>query len=244
MKRTWFAWMAPSVALLLSPGCARQPAQPPDWSETVTQVSSYAALAAGRYDGHVTCAELLQFGDTGLGTFDGLDGEMIVLEGRIHRVDADGAVSEPAPSTLVPFADVTWFEPDLVFDVSAMDQQVFQNTMRWKRPDPDHAYAIRVKGVFRSLTIRSVPKQEKPYPPLDQVVPALQRVFEHAGIEGTLVGFLLPDEVGTLMPAGFHLHFVSSDRKAGGHVLDFDLAQGRIELDQTPTLQVMLRTGD
>jgi acetolactate decarboxylase len=222
-------------------GCCRRPPGPTQaWRETLTQVSTYEALKAGRYDGQLACSNLLQYGDTGLGTFEGLDGEMVVLKGRIYQVAVDGSVQEADPAWTVPFADVTWFEPDVMFDVAELDQKVFQNTMRWKRPDPAHAYALRVTGQFRRLSVRSVPRQAAPYPPLEQVVAEQQQVRELTNVPATMVGFLLPDEVGVLLPPGFHLHALTEDLAAGGHVLDFELAGGRIELDQTPALQVLL----
>ena len=232
------------VALVLSiaagAGCCRRAKEPSPWRETLTQVSSYEALKAGRYDGHVAVSNLLVYGDSGLGTFDGLDGEMVVLKGVAYRVAADGAVRPADPAWTVPFAQVTWFQPDLMFDVGSLNQKVFQNTMRWKRPDEAHAYAVRVAGRFARLTVRSVPRQALPYPPLDQVVAERQQVRELTNVQATLVGFLLPDTIAPLMPAGFHLHALTDDLAAGGHVLDFDLAGGRIEMDQTPALHVLL----
>lgn len=230
-----------ALALAACAGCGRPSADPAAaWRETLTQVSTYEALKAGRYDGHLTCSNLLARGDFGLGTFEGLDGEMVVLKGRAYQVAVDGTVREADPGWRVPFANVTWFSPDITFDVGPLDQKVFQNTMRWKRPDPAHAYALRVTGQFRRLSVRSVPRQAAPYPSLEQVVAEQQRVRELTEVTATLVGFLIPDAAAPLMPAGFHLHALTEDGGAGGHVLDFELAGGRIEMDQTPALHILL----
>ena len=45
-------------------------------------------LVAGIYSGAVSFGLILQHGDFGLGTFENLDGEMVVLDGRVYRVGA------------------------------------------------------------------------------------------------------------------------------------------------------------
>lgn len=234
-----------SLVVLLLAACAvsacgrrADPRQP--WRETLTQVSTYEALKAGHYEGQCAVSNLLLFGDTGLGTYEGLDGEMVVIDGHFYQVSANGAVREADPAQRVPFVDLTWFEPDLVFDVGAMNQVIFQNTMKWKRPDAGHVCALRMTGVFASLKVRSVPAQVVPYPLLEDVVATQQKIFVLTNVQATLVGFLVPDTAGPLVPPGFHLHALTADRRAGGHVLDFNLAGGRIEVDQTPELHVRL----
>ncbi|MBI5723704.1 MAG: acetolactate decarboxylase [Planctomycetes bacterium] len=78
---------------------------------------------------------------------------------------------------------------------------------------------LRMDGTFDYLKLRSVPKQTKPYPTLAEAVKK-QAVFEHRNIRGTLVGFRCPDSIGGLNVPGWHFHFISEDRKVGGHVLD------------------------
>ena len=49
------------------------------------QVSTLQALALGYSRSVVTVGELLRHGDTGLGTFEDVDGEMIVIDGNCYR---------------------------------------------------------------------------------------------------------------------------------------------------------------
>lgn len=238
------AWSLRALACVLAVGalsaCGRRADPRELWRETLTQVSTYDALKAGRYGGQAAVSNLLQYGDTGLGTLDGLDGEVVIVGGRFHHVDVEGVVRDVRPEERMPFADLIWFEPDLMFDVGPMDQAVFQNTMRWKRPDAGHALALRVTGAFSTLTVRSVPRQVEPYPPLEAVVRDQQKVRVLTNVQATLVGFLVPDPASPLLPGGFHLHALTADRSTGGHVLDFSLKGGRIEVDQTPALHVLL----
>src|SRR5271154_6482402 len=73
---------------------------------TLFQVSTSTALVQGVYDGVVRVGELKQHGDFGLGTFDGLDGEMLALDGHFYQVQGSGKVSESSDDAKVPFAVV------------------------------------------------------------------------------------------------------------------------------------------
>ena len=70
------------------------------------QVSTLQALALGYSRAVISVDELLQEGDTGLGTFEDVNGEMIVMEGHCYRADQDGNIQEVDPETGVPFAAV------------------------------------------------------------------------------------------------------------------------------------------
>ena len=84
----------------------------------VYQFSTIGALLDGVYDGDVTVAEILRHGDFGLGTFNHLDGEMVVLDGVCYRVRADGTATRADPTDRSPFAAVTRFHADFGFDIT------------------------------------------------------------------------------------------------------------------------------
>jgi acetolactate decarboxylase len=79
---------------------------------TVFQVSTSGALVAGVYDREVSVEAILRHGDFGLGTFANLDGEMVVLDGRVFQIQGSGRVAEAARDAGAPFAVVTWFKPE------------------------------------------------------------------------------------------------------------------------------------
>lgn len=64
------------VCALLTGCTGNTPAQ-----DTLYQVSTLDSLMQGVYDGELMLEELLQRGDFGIGTFDALDGEMVILDG-------------------------------------------------------------------------------------------------------------------------------------------------------------------
>src|SRR6202166_4642108 len=79
---------------------------------TMYQVSTATALVEGIYEGAVRVGALREHGDLGLGTFENLDGEMAIVDGRVYQVRCDGSVREVSDDVLSPFAAITHFAPD------------------------------------------------------------------------------------------------------------------------------------
>jgi acetolactate decarboxylase len=102
-------------------------------------------------------------------------------------------------------------------------------------------YAIRVDGRFRHVRTRSVPRQSKPYPPLTTVTED-QPCFDLQAVSGTLAGFRFPAFAEGMNVPGYHLHFLSEDRQAGGHVLALQLESGRLAIDDTSNFHIELPT--
>jgi acetolactate decarboxylase len=99
--------------------------------------------------------------------------------------------------------------------------------------------AVRVDGLFGHVKTRSVPRQRKPYPPLVEVVEG-QPTFELHDVRGSLVGFRFPDHARGLNVPGYHFHFITDDRTAGGHVLGCRLTRGELRVDREADLRLEL----
>ena len=208
------------------------------------QASTIGALLDGAYDGDLSFAELAEHGDLGLGTLNGLDGEMIALEGRFYRADVDGAVGEVPGEALTPFAVVTRFAPTVETGLAGpLDHAGLLVKLDELIPAGAASCAIRIEGRFELVRARSVPRQTPPYRPLAEVV-AEQHVFELADVAGTMLGFRFPAYVEGIEVSGYHLHFISGDCKRGGHVLGSrSVGTLRVELDPSSDLHVELPPG-
>ncbi|ABE51953.1 acetolactate decarboxylase [Methanococcoides burtonii] len=214
-------------------------------NDVLYQVSTIDALLEGLYDGEVTIKELKEKGDTGLGTFNTLDGEMIMIDGEVYQIKTDGLAYLADDTMRTPFAAVTTFEADEAIvmqdtvnssEVAFMLEQVL--------PSKNLMYAIRIDGNFSSMKVRSVPAQERPYPLLVDVVANEQAVFEHEDVEGSIVGFWLPYYVESMNVPGYHFHFIDSERTEGGHVLDYTLIDGTVSIDRTTGFELLLPGDD
>ena len=209
--------------------------------DTLFQISTINALLDGDYRGSMTFGELKRHGTFGLGTFNALDGEMIGLEGQFYQIKTDG-VAYPVPDSMTtPFAVVTIFDADkTVASQGGMDYEGLQHYLDDLIPDKSIFYAVKIKGTFPYIKTRSVPKQREPYPPLVEVVKE-QTIFEFHDVKGTIVGFRCPDSVkGGVNVPGYHLHFITEDRKAGGHLLACQLQEATITLDYTSEFYMVL----
>jgi acetolactate decarboxylase len=208
--------------------------------DELVQFSLLAALAAGDYGGGAPLGEVLKFGDFGVGTFDELDGEMIVLGGEIFQVVASGEVVRRDAQGATPFATVTFFEADgAINHVSAASLTELDQTLDLRVPNDKRPFALKVTAEFEELTLRSAPPQKPPYRPLAEVIDQ-QRVWKRERIRGTLVGIRCPEWMGTLNVAGYHWHFLSDDRKVGGHVLDCRFSDGRAAYDECSSVLIRL----
>ena len=210
---------------------------------TLYQTSTIDALLSGNYEGDVSFAELQARGDFGLGTFDALDGEMIALDGDFYQVKADGRAYGVDKGLKTPFAVVTFFEPDLRQALAGPMGYVDLCTCLDRiLGDANACHAVRVDGLFHYVKTRSVPRQRKPYPPLVEVVKH-QPIFELHDIRGSLVGFRFPNYAQGLNVAGYHIHFVTEDRRAGGHLLECRMAHGVLYVDHEADLRLELPAG-
>jgi acetolactate decarboxylase len=185
---------------------------------TLFQVSTSGALVQGVYKGAVTIGELKSHGDFGLGTFEGLDGEMVALDGRFYQVHSDGRVTQPADSAPVPFAVVTAFHAQhrvALADFTSFDELTAQ--LDEHRRSDNLFFAVRLDGRFAEMHTRVACKAEEGTR-LDQAT-AHQAEFETTDVSGTVVGFWSPPYARSINVAGWHLHFLTHDRNGGGHIL-------------------------
>jgi len=207
--------------------------------DTVFQYSTIDALLAGLYDGEMTLKELLYQGDFGLGTLNGIDGELVVLDGTAYHVAAGGKACIPSDSSKIPFATTSFFEEDSILKLDKITSlKNLNKTVDKGLPSRNVFYAIRIDGRFSFVKARAIPKQNEPYEPLAEVVKH-QVVVRFSG-EGTLVGYYSPPFVKGVNVPGFHWHFLTKDRSGGGHVLDCSFAPTTARLDSLRTLTVRL----
>jgi acetolactate decarboxylase len=211
---------------------------------TLFQTSTIDALLNGNYEGDVTFAELGTYGDFGLGTFDALDGEMVALDGAFYQVKANGHAYEVDEQVKTPFAVVTFFDPREIRQLAASKSYVALcvHLDEIIATDATACHAVRVDGHFSYVKTRSVPRQRKPYPPLVEAVKH-QPTFEFHDVRGSLVGFRFPDYIGGLNVSGYHFHFITEDRGAGGHLLECEIVRGELRVDHESDLNLELPAG-
>jgi acetolactate decarboxylase len=134
-------------------------------ADDLFQVSTIDALSSSVFDGVITVGEIQKHGDFGTGTFEGLDGELMELDGIVYQARSDGTVRKADPSMKIPFADVKFFRQDTVFDIPGGNNMAdIERDLDTHLPSGNLMYAIKAKGTFPDITVRAIPKQERPYP--------------------------------------------------------------------------------
>ncbi len=224
-----------SAAMLLA--LAVLPAQA---GQKLFQYSTIDALLSGVYDGDLTMGELKSHGGFGLGTLNALDGELVVLDGVAFHVVAGGKAAPAPDSARTPFATVTEFDEDTILKLSPANSLAeFNEKLVKGLPSRNAFYAIRIDGRFPWIKTRAIPAQKKPYQPLAQLVKK-QVIVKYTNLKGTLVGLWSPAFVKGMNVPGFHWHFLTEDRTAGGHVLDCSTTSVVARIDQLLELAVKL----
>lgn len=212
-----------------------------DRAETYFQYSIWGAFVNRVFDGKFTIAELKSRGNVGLGSFNRLDGEMVMLDSTVYKVNENGLVTVSAEDELMVYANAAFFEEDYSFEIpSVASFEMFRQILGDRLPSRNYFYAFKVSGDFKKMKCGGLAKQSPPYTEgLDVLIPN-RPIYEREDFKGTLVGFFCPAFIGDINVAGFHFHFISDDKKFGGHVMEFEAANLKVSLDEMRQYDFML----
>ena len=206
---------------------------------TLYQVSTATALVEGIYQGAVRIATLRLHGDLGLGTFEGLDGEMVIVDGHFYQVRSDGTVREVQDNVLSPFAAVTSFSADQAITLGdCPDLSRLTSQFDAMRPSDNFFFALRVDGTFDYVHARAMRRTKEGVPLIEAA--AVQPQFEFENVSGTLVGFWTPEYAKSFNVPGYHLHFISADRTRGGHLLQCRGKNLRLQIQREGDYHIVL----
>ena len=208
------------------------------------QVSTLQALALGFSKPVIKVGELLEHGDLGLGTFEDVDGEMIVLDGKCYRAQDNGDVVSAESERGVPFASVCRFEaqePRVIGSKDTIDHLKEWLTLQIEEEfGLNSMYAVRIDGEFSKVDARSESGTKAHHVTLKDALSVTQKAFIFENVKGTLVCVYYPDYMDGINAAGWHLHFLSDDNKHGGHVFDVSLAQGDASFCRITNIEIKI----
>jgi len=197
------------------------------------QYSIIDALLAGVFDGDLTFGELKKQGNFGIGTFNRLDGEMLMLDGIVYRISHDGTIAEVADEEKTPLAFVNFFKADTTFTIIQKDITFAQiEELLDKTFNRNYLYAVQLKGNFKTMSARSVRPASPPYPQLaDHIKQGGQQLFSFNNVRGVCAGYSLPPYMARTNVPGYHVHFLSENKSQGGHVFEFTADTLEVQVD-------------
>ncbi len=210
------------------------------------QVSTLQALAMGHTRSVVDVQELMKHGDTGLGTFTGVNGEMIVVGGHCYRAKEDGDVEVAEPDMGVPFASICNFSGSKQFELGEIKDIASLKSVLNNKIEEDFGlnsmHMVQIDGVFKKVDARSESAYHAIHISLKDMLSQTQKAFVFDSVKGSLICVYYPDYMDGINAAGWHLHFISEDRTKGGHVFEMEMEKGVAKLDKISRIELQLPT--
>ncbi len=211
--------------------------------DTLYQLSRLESLThLLEYEGLISVIALKQYGDFGVGA-PYLLGELNVLDGEVYQALYDGTVIVSNPHQTVPFAQLTHFKVDFSHCLSsALDIRDFESQLDHliAPHGRDIFYAVKIRGWFPMMQCRSVYFQQKPFKSMERIMAEDQIISVWHDVAGTLISIYGPGFIHPLAPVGWHFHFLSDDRKSGGHVLNLQTGKVMAEFNRISLFVLMI----
>ncbi|WP_445734267.1 acetolactate decarboxylase [Mariniflexile sp.] len=210
-------------------------------SDVFYHYSIWWAFVNKIFEGDINGAHLKTKGDMALGSYNFLDGELIMLDGKLYQAKEDGTVVTPNDDVKIAYANAAFFDSDKEFLLGKVaNYDTLRNLINAELPSKNFFYAFKIHGNFKKITCGGLHKQDKPFEKgLDVLIPS-RPLFERENFSGTMVGFYCPEFIGNINVAGYHLHFVSDDGTFAGHVMEFEAENLTVQLDQMNEYQFVL----
>lgn len=205
------------------------------------QVGTYEYLTQPDFSGLAPVSAIAIGNTIGLGTFTDLDGELVMLGGEVYRVRPDGIPRIVPGDATTPFMQAVRFQPTRNTPVApGTTCEQLPTLINQAAEQANGIVAVRVRGTFDELTTRSINADPAPYQPLSQTITE-QTTFDLDGQRAALVGFWQGKDALGVGQDGLHLHGLTADRTAGGHVLSCT-ASSDVQLSIQPVTEVQLLT--
>lgn len=207
---------------------------------TIVQVATLNSLVAGNFGRNALYSDLPNECNFGLGTFENLDGEMMLIDGDLYQLKVDGKAYLRQRDAGTPFATIANFQPVNQLELpNKMNMTQFTSFVNGKFPDKNLPLLVRLDGEFEFIHFRSVLAQKEPYTTLGEAAKT-QKEFKRENVKGTVLGFRFPKYFEAFNLPGYHLHFIDHDKQFGGHVLGFTVTKGTTKTAESDNFQLHL----
>ena len=210
---------------------------------TLYQVATLQSLLMGNYYGSVPYDELLKLADTGIGTFEGMDGEMIAFDGVVYRADVNGHVTKADTSIAAPYCCMAQFRAEHSCEIGACtDFEALCAALDAAIPANQRNifHMAKIEGEFDTVAMRSVAGSTPPYKITGSHVEPNQKCYALEQTRGLAVALRCPDYMDRLNMPGWHLHYITDDRSIAGHVTGLTVRQAKADFCSISRFEMML----
>ena len=209
------------------------------------QASTLQALMLGYFRKVTTVGEFLKHGNSGVGTFEDLDGEMIVIDGHCYRAAYDGKIYEVDKDTCIPFGNVGYLKGSRSWDWDEIESfSALSDALNNKIEEHfglNSMHIVRIDGEFDFVDARSVPPLRKTqHITLEKLVAEKQSCFHFENMKGSLICVYFPNYMDGINLPGWHIHFIDEARKVGGHVFGMKIKSCHVRMDKVSRLEIQL----
>ncbi len=213
----------------------------------IFQVSTLQALSLGYTRAVIPVSEFIRHGNMGLGTFEGVNGEMIVIDGQCFQADKHGNVCPAAPDTGVPFAVIADCSGGKklqlgpcasIDDLKDLLDHVVDDAF-----ELNSMHLVRIDGLFKTISARSESGIMTHHVELKDILAGRQEDFVFTHTQGSLIALRFPDYMDGINAAGWHLHYISDDRARGGHVFDLSFEKADASVETISQIELQMPTG-
>ena len=119
---------------------------------TIYQYSTINGLFNGYFDGQISLKEVSKRGDIGLGCFNGIDGELMQLDGKFYRFDTKGELREASLDEHTPFICTVPFESQKTVEIGRVNSMHELNDVLDKEIDKkNNFYVFKIHGNFEYI---------------------------------------------------------------------------------------------
>ncbi|MCG8552951.1 MAG: acetolactate decarboxylase [Desulfobacterales bacterium] len=196
---------------------------------TANQVGTAHALMIGAYQGQMTIERLRSYGDLGLGVAENLNGELIILDGKMYQTSVNDELVAPKANSETPFATVVHFNPDKTWPIAnPVTYADFEKMLDQQVVNPEIVAAFKITATFDTMRYSTLTLTQN-YVPYDQALKN-EHVYESDNVKGTLVGFYFPPFFGDVNFKGYTFYFIQDDTRHGGRMIDCKIREGKMEV--------------
>lgn len=215
------------------------------------QSAPYEVNPTSQWEGTTTLEEMRSWGDFGVGALEGFKAEL-VIDGEPYAVTSDGVPRPVADDELGLYTVITHFEAEQRSELEGpvTCDELTRTVLPALLPDPDAMYALRIDGHFSQAQPRSFRGWDPPYPSALVLITTGEVRFDLADVSGSIIAYYFPPGASSFCSLGancaqegFHLHFITDDGRAGGHLLSCVAESGDVSISPIHELNLRMLDG-